>query len=73
MDSNEPTQRIDLHWVDRYQDRVQDYRLPKSKTERVRHADTIGADGCALLVAATAPTAPSDVRTLDTVNLLYRV
>ena len=65
--------QLDPHWAERYQDRVQDYRLPKSKTERVRYAETIGADGFALLAAVASPTTPPELRTLTAVNLLYRV
>jgi len=52
---------------------VQEYRLPKSKADRVRHAETIGADGFALLTAVYAPTAPPELRALPAVELLRRV
>jgi transposase len=66
-------QHLDPQWAERYQQRVQDYRLPKSKAERVRYAEVIGADGFALLRAVYAPTAPVELRTLGAVDLLRRI
>lgn len=64
---------LDPHWAERYQQRVQDYRLPKSKTERVQYAELIGADGFALLAAVYAPSAAAELRTLPAVEVLRRV
>ena len=66
-------QHLDPQWAERYQQRVQEYRLPKSKADRVRYAEAIGADGFVLLTAVYAPAAPPELRTLPTVELLRRV
>ena len=66
-------QHLDPQWAERYQERVQEYRLPKSKADRVRHAEVIGANGFALLTAVYAPAAPPELRILPAVELLRRV
>lgn len=66
-------EHLDPQWADRYQDRVQEYRLPKGKAERVRHAEAIGADGFTLLTAVYAPAAPPELRALPAVDLRRRV
>ena len=66
-------EHLDPQWAERYQERVQEYRLPKSKADRVRHAEAIGADGFALLTAVYAPAAPPELRALPAVELLRRV
>jgi transposase len=66
-------EHLDPQWAERYQERVQEYRLPKGKAERVRHAEAIGADGFALLTAVYAPAAPPELRALLAVDLLRRV
>jgi transposase len=66
-------EHLDPQWAERYQERVQEYRLPKSKADRVRYAEAIGADGFALLTAVYAPAAPPELRTLPAVDLLRRV
>ena len=42
-------------WLERYGNRVENYRFPKADAERQQLAATIGADGFALLQAAYAP------------------
>ena len=66
-------QHLDPQWAERYQQRVQEYRLPKSKADRVRYAEAIGADGFAPLAAVYAPAAPPELRTLPAVEVLQRV
>ncbi len=66
-------EQLDPQWAERYQERVQEYRLPKGKAERVRHAEAIGADGFRLLTAVYAPAAPLELRALPAVVLLRRV
>lgn len=66
-------EQLDPQWAERYQERVQEYRLPKSKADRVRYAEGIGADGFALLTAVYAPAAPPELRALPAVELLRRV
>jgi transposase len=42
-------QHIQPEWFDRYGERVEDYRLPKDKTEREAMSGVIGTDGSSLL------------------------
>lgn len=43
-------QHTQPEWFDRYGERVEDYRLPKDKTERDAMSAVIGTDGFSLLV-----------------------
>lgn len=51
--------QVQPEWFERYAERIEDYRLPKDKTEREALSATIGADGYTLLAsldqAATQP------------------
>jgi transposase len=60
-------------WLERYGPRMEDYRLPESKDERVGFATTIGADGLALLQAVDAVDAPDWLRVVPAVVTLRRV
>jgi transposase len=60
-------------WPERYAARVENYRLPKTDTARQQLAAIIGADGFALLHAAYAPQAPSEVRTAPAVEVLRQI
>jgi transposase len=60
-------------WVKRYAHRVEEYRLPKSKAERVRAANQIGADGWRLLDALEERATPRWLRDLPAVQTLRRV
>jgi transposase len=60
-------------WYTRYGARLEDYRLPKDKAKRQALAQTIGADGVALLHAVYAPTAPAALRTLPAVECLRQI
>jgi transposase len=63
-------------WFDRYGQRLQDYRLPKSKEERTALAEQIGADGCHLLAVLDAPALPDalhGLRQLPAVGILREV
>src|SRR5579871_1957297 len=57
-------------WHDRYDQRVEEYRLPTAKTERAALAATIGADGRSVLQAVYAPEAPPWLRALPAVQTL---
>jgi transposase len=46
-------------WVDRYEKRLEGYRLPKGKAERKQYAEVIGTDGFHLLSAIYSEAAPS--------------
>jgi transposase len=60
-------------WLERYGSRMEDYRLPESKDERVAFATVIGADGVRLLQAITATDAPDWLRTIPAVQTLRQV
>ena len=60
-------------WAERYGTRVENYRFPKADTERQQLAAIIGTDGFALLLAAYAPAAPSEVRSAPAVEVLRHI
>jgi transposase len=60
-------------WVQRYDQRSDDFRLPKRKPAQEALAGAIGADGAALLAAATSATAPAWLREVPAVETLRRV
>ena len=60
-------------WVERYGPRVEDYRLPTSKADRVALATTIEEDGGALLEAIGAADAPEWLRSIPAVHTLWMV
>ncbi len=64
---------VPADWHDRYDRRVEEYRLPTAKTERAALAARIGADGLALLGAVYTPTAPAWLRDLPAVRTLRAV
>jgi transposase len=66
-------EQMDSEWVERYQKRFSDFRLPKEAKERVALAETIGADGRQLLERVYAETCPAWLRELDAVETLRRV
>src|SRR5215216_4657394 len=45
-------------WHERYDRRIEDYRLPRGREARLTYAAIVGGDGQRLLEALTAPTAP---------------
>jgi transposase len=62
-----------LDWVDRYGPRMDDYRLPKSQTERAAYAELIGQDGQHLLEAIECSPDHAWVRELPAIQTLIRV
>ncbi|MFC1960854.1 IS1182 family transposase [Chloroflexota bacterium] len=60
-------------WVDRYGPRVDDYRLPEGKQDRITYAEVIGTDGQYLLTALDAPDTPDWLRQLPAVVILRQV
>ncbi len=60
-------------WREGYGPRMEDYRLPERKDERVAFATVIGADGMTLLQAITASDAPDWLRTIPAVQTLRQV
>lgn len=60
-------------WKERYEHRLQEYRLPASKPERVALAETMGTDGFALLSAIDLRSAPAWLREVPALQTLRRV
>jgi transposase len=65
--------RIDAGWVDRYQARVDSFRLPDSQTKRTALAVQYGQDGYALLQAVYAADAPGWLAQLPAVEALRQI
>lgn len=60
-------------WIERYEHRVEDYRLPDGKQAREAYAIVIGQDGATLLDALYAQAAPPWLREIPAVQTLRRV
>jgi transposase len=60
-------------WVERYERRFEEQRLPETAAAREALATTIGADGFALLTAVWAPEAPFWLRQVPAVETLRQV
>jgi transposase len=63
----------DATWVERYEHRSENERLPKKPREREDLTLTIGQDGSRLLTALDASTAPSWLREIPAARVLRRV
>ena len=63
---------VPLEWYERYGKRIEDARLPREQAAREAYAQTVGADGFALLDALDAPEAPEAGRTLPRIATLRR-
>jgi transposase len=60
-------------WVERYQYRFADFRLPRGQQARAALAEQIGADGLRLLRAVGQPEAPAWLRSVPAVECLRQV
>jgi len=60
-------------WEERYGPRVDDYRLPKNKDERVTYGEVIGQDGQSLLDAIDGDTDYAWLRQVPAVETLSKV
>ncbi len=60
-------------WHERYDRRIEDYRLPRGREARLAYAATVGVDGARLLEALTAPNVPERLAQLPAVDLLRHV
>jgi hypothetical protein len=61
-----------LEWYARYGKRIEDTRLPQGQAKRDAYAQLVGEDGCALLDALEAPTAPAPLRDFPMITALRR-
>jgi transposase len=64
---------VPQEWVDRYGQRIENYRLPRDKASRRELAQLIGADGFQLLAACYEPDAPVYLRQVEAVEILRQV
>jgi transposase len=67
-------EQVRPEWKERYERRIQEYRLPKSQAERQALAESIGTDGFCLLTAVRDPAAPSwlwQVPALETLRQVW--
>lgn len=66
---------LHLHeeWVERYEHRVEEYRMPDGKQARQDYALVVGKDGNVLLEAIYDPCAPAWIREIPAVQTLRRV
>jgi transposase len=60
-------------WIDRYGDRFEDSKLPRSETKREALAEEIGADGLTLFNSLFDNSAPGWLREIPAIKLLWRV
>src|SRR5215469_1728737 len=60
-------------WIERYEHRVEDYRLPDGKQAREAYAILIGKDGTTLLDALYADAAPAFLREIPAIQTLRQV
>lgn len=60
-------------WVERYEGRIEAYRLPTGAAARQAYAETVGRDGWDLLEALELPDAPTWLRELPAVHSLQQV
>jgi transposase len=65
--------QIEPAWVERYERRFDEYRLPQEPKARQALAEQIGADGRLLLQAIFAPDSPRWLREIEAVRILARV
>ena len=65
--------QIEPEWIDCYERRFDEYRLPKEVPQREALAEQIGADGRQLLRAIFAPASPGWLREVEAVRILHRV
>ncbi|MBW7940047.1 MAG: IS1182 family transposase, partial [Candidatus Omnitrophica bacterium] len=65
--------QISPTWVERYEARAGEFRLPKSKAKRMAWVNQVGMDGIELLSAIYTDTTPSALRALPAVEILRQV
>jgi transposase len=65
--------RVPSEWIDRYGDRIEDFRLAKSEAKRIAYAEEIGADGVKLFNMLFEQISPNWLRELPAIRILWRV
>jgi transposase len=64
---------VEEEWLYRYGHRIEESRLPGSRAERQRLAETIGRDGALLLKAIFEPAAPPILSQIPAIEMLRRI
>lgn len=64
---------VPVEWYERYDNRMEDFRMPKEATKRQAFAEQIGTDGWRLLTAVRAEDAPIWLRDIPALEVLRRV
>ncbi len=64
---------VPADWPERYSTHWEDYRLPKTKAERLELGEQVGRDGLFLLAATYAADAPTWLREIPAVETLRQV
>jgi|SRR5664279_1242287 len=67
------TEQVKPFWFERYAERIEDYHLPKDKTERERLSVVIGEDGYYLLTCIEQATSLDWLKQLPAVQILERM
>jgi Transposase and inactivated derivatives len=65
--------RVPADWFDRYDHRIEEYRLPKGKGKRNDYAALVGTDGIYLLSLIDSPDAPAEIQELKMIKLLRQM
>lgn len=65
--------QVPSEWFDRYGQRFEQYRLPKSKTQQQELAEQVGTDGYHLLSMVYTSSAPDWLREIPAVDLLRQM
>ena len=60
-------------WYERYSRRIEDARLPETRSKREAYASQVGYDGFVLLAALDKPDAPQELAALPAIAVLRRV
>jgi transposase len=63
-------QRVPIEWYERYDRRIEDYRLPRGQAARAAYARQVGADGAWLLAQLGTAGTPEALQQLSAVSLL---
>jgi len=64
---------VPAEWFDRYEKRLDEYRLPQEKKERTLFGETIGADGYLLLSMVSSEASPEWLRSLPAVEAMRQI
>ena len=64
---------VPREWFDRYEKRLDEYRLPQEPKERIQLAEMIGVDGHHLLTQVSSDAAPQWLRSLPAIDTMRQI